>query len=370
MNQPLTDTGKRRKTLLLAAAIILAVILIAGMVLAPRPELRARIRGMLSGATTAVCQIAPMVDCSGADFTGANLAGKDLHGATLTRANLSGADLTGTDLREAVLNEADLSGANLSYANLSGAKLGMAKLAGAQLEKARITSANLIRADLTRADLTAADMRQALLRGATLSYANLYHTDLTNADMDGALSEGAVVCATIMPDGRRGYGNCSVPSALPDSWTAEQTLHYTLFSAVGSCLAGSADFSTRIGICNGSPGAWDQQWEIRAWEGAPDRSWVLIANRLTGWCLQSPANSTAPEATIGINQCSNSNPSQLWHLEAQSETDYLLVNQYDGQCLRTPALADGTAVVPGDCNADPDAIAPERPTWQLSLVGE
>ena len=86
------------------------------------------------------------------------------------------------DLRRANLSEANLKGANLEGANLSRANLTDVDLSGA----------NLMSADLRRADIFDSDLTDANLKGAKLSSGDL----------------GALVCHTIMPDGKEDNSDC------------------------------------------------------------------------------------------------------------------------------------------------------------------
>ena len=91
-------------------------------------------------------------------------------------------DCVKCDLRRANLSEENLQGANLEGANLSRANLTDADLSGV----------NLIGADLRRADIFDSDLTDANLKGAKLSSGDL----------------GALVCHTIMPDGKEDNSDC------------------------------------------------------------------------------------------------------------------------------------------------------------------
>ncbi len=86
----------------------------------------------------------------------------------------------------------DLRRANLSESNLKGANLEEANLGRANLTDADLSGANLTNADLRRADIFDSDLTGANLKGAKLSV--------------GGLS--ALVCHTIMPDGKENNSDC------------------------------------------------------------------------------------------------------------------------------------------------------------------
>ena len=143
-----------------------------------------------------------------ADLTEADLTEADLKDANLTDANLTDAILCHTKMPDGKrvysnCNGANLSGADLSSENLAGADLKKADLSGANLEEANLTKADLSGANLWKANFKEADLRKANLGRADLSQANLEEVDLSQANL-----EDAILCHTIMPDGKRVYSNC------------------------------------------------------------------------------------------------------------------------------------------------------------------
>jgi len=150
--------SRRARILLIAGGGVLAVIFIAGALVALNPRLMARLMRALPGLTIDGCEIEPGAQCRGAD------------------------------LHFTKLREADLEGTDLSEANLYWVDLSKAKLTGANL-----TSANLSNVDLSEADLTGA---------------NLTDAKLTNAELADAILTDAVQCRTLWPDGSTHNKNC------------------------------------------------------------------------------------------------------------------------------------------------------------------
>jgi uncharacterized protein YjbI with pentapeptide repeats len=154
--------------------LILAVMLLAGVVLAP---------AALAGCNDPA---GPKVDWRRCFLDGADLAGHKLSGASL---------------RDVAFTRANLAGADLRKADASRAKFLSANLAKARLDGARLTEADFTRADLTAATLAGADLSRArffraILREADLSGATVRGTDFTNADLSGATwTDGKRVCA-------------------------------------------------------------------------------------------------------------------------------------------------------------------------------
>lgn len=126
----------------------------------------------------------------------------------------------GASLNNIKLSRIDLSTADLNGAKLRGADLNGTILFGAKLRGASLNGANLSRADLSRADLSSAD-----LRGAVLSDAKFYGTILQGANLRAVILritkhssnylDNALLCNTIMSDGKISNRNCVNISAYP-----------------------------------------------------------------------------------------------------------------------------------------------------------
>ena len=97
------------------------------------------------------------------------------------------------DLERANLSGIELIGANLSYANLSGADL---------------SGASLTWVDLSFADLILAIMSKAKLYRTNLRDANLFRANLSKANMSKSNLSGAVLCHTLIPDGKEDNSGC------------------------------------------------------------------------------------------------------------------------------------------------------------------
>ncbi len=122
-----------------------------------------------------------------AKMSKAKLTGADLSDAQLSSVNLSNATLDSANLSNANLNNAILSGSNLENASLSGANLGSANLSGANL-----SNVDLSKIDLSNAILIGVQFRNTNLRGADLSGANLSNVDFSNGvNLENAKLQGA-----------------------------------------------------------------------------------------------------------------------------------------------------------------------------------
>lgn len=138
--------AKRRPSLLIAIAALLALVVVGGLVWLGQGE--APIQAAIGKASNCSNSPAPGISWAGCDKFGQSLSGADLHSMTMSRTRFDGAILAG---------------ANLSYVDMSQASLRGVNLAGA----------NLLGANLDGADLTGADLSQADLRYATLNKARL-----------------------------------------------------------------------------------------------------------------------------------------------------------------------------------------------------
>jgi len=92
------------------------------------------------------------------------------------------------DLRDADLRNMDLSGSKLIGADLTGADL---------------TNSNL-----TKADLAASNLSWAILNGTLLIGANLDGAVLINSQIAFSRMQGAIICNTVMPDGKANFIGC------------------------------------------------------------------------------------------------------------------------------------------------------------------
>ena len=70
-------------------------------------------------------------------------------------------------------------------------------------ENCDLVGANLRRQNLPNANLRGADLRGAILRGADLRGAVLYSANLRGADLTGA-----ILCQTLMPEGKFNNSGC------------------------------------------------------------------------------------------------------------------------------------------------------------------
>jgi len=163
-------------------------------------------------------------ECRGCDLSRADLSQISLKEADLPRANLTDANLSNTDLTGANLTEANLSGANLTKAKLIGANL-----SGSVLPRSSFDSADLAYANLSGSDLVDSSFRHVMAAFVDLSNSNLTRASFENSMLFGLSSfnnsnltevsfrdalvatpdfSGAILCRTIMPDGKRNDSGC------------------------------------------------------------------------------------------------------------------------------------------------------------------
>jgi hypothetical protein len=126
-----------------------------------------------------------------------------------------GASLNNIKLTRIDLSTADLNGAKLRGADLSGTTLIGAKLRGADLKGANFSSTDLSGTDLSGADLTGAVLSDVKLYGTILQGANLRGVILRIAKYSSNYLDNALLCNTIMSDGKISNRNCVNISANP-----------------------------------------------------------------------------------------------------------------------------------------------------------
>lgn len=148
------------------------------------------------------------ITVQGADLYDINLRGAYLIGANFSKSNLSSADLSDSDLNQtnfsqAILNNANFKRAFLWNANLEGVSLINADLRETYFWDTNLKGANLSHANLQNSYPVNADLRQAKLLNTDLRGANLF-----KAKIDSDALENALLCKTIMPDGKQSNRDC------------------------------------------------------------------------------------------------------------------------------------------------------------------
>ena len=138
-------------------------------------------------------------------------------GCNLMRANFSKMDLSSTNLRGAKLSMAVLIETRLDAANLEDANLAMAIPDGiADLTRASLQKVNLKNTKLNGAKLLGADLEGAIFDGTDLSDASLL-----GAKVDIHKLDSAVLCRTVLPDGRMASPTCPSTMTLKGSSIAK-----------------------------------------------------------------------------------------------------------------------------------------------------
>jgi uncharacterized protein YjbI with pentapeptide repeats len=165
----------------------------------------------------------------GANFDNANLLSVDFSSADLSDIDLSRVNLRNVNLSGSIYNpvtkfpegfepksagmillspNSDLRGFGFMQGDLSGVDLHGADLSNADFFETNLRDANLSGIKLNDADLSNADLRGANLSNADLSGADLRTANLLGANLLGANIDQAILCATIMPDGKKENKDC------------------------------------------------------------------------------------------------------------------------------------------------------------------
>jgi len=162
------------------------------------------------------------IDVTESDLSNANLSDvTTVYGVTLFRSNLSNANISGlacTDCFMPNFTDSNLIGANLSGLNARGAEFVSANLTDADLSESQLVDAQfqgaiLENTDLSNSNLTGASFAEGYVDGAILVRVDFRNSNLTkvsfrNASLKWPDFTGAILCRTIMPDGKRNDSGC------------------------------------------------------------------------------------------------------------------------------------------------------------------